>query len=217
MENKKGQSIRLEITGGNEMTRGRMDRLFKNLDAIGLGFEEGESRYLNKFYGKNTDMSLIGFLHNQDETPIAMERLAEVLEIAKSKQTYFVVMPEIATRKRGVLVCFLQQGIIDAAEIDAPLVADSLKQNFSYIQEDEQAIKLDAALQQFSILLAEFRQKAYDPACLIDMSRRLRRAINEEGRILTHDKGVCTYTGDVFEIYQAETLCRAIYCMQVAE
>lgn len=35
------------------MTRGRMDRLFKKLDAIGLGFEEGESRYLNKFYGKS--------------------------------------------------------------------------------------------------------------------------------------------------------------------
>ena len=70
------------------MTRGRMDRLFKKLDAIGLGFEEGESRYLNKFYGKNTDMSIIGFLHNQDETPMTTEKLTEVVAVAKSKQTY---------------------------------------------------------------------------------------------------------------------------------
>ena len=199
------------------MTRGRMDRLFKKLDAIGLGFEEGESRYLNKFYGKNTDMSIIGFLHNQDETPMTTEKLTEVEAVAKSKQTYCIVMPEIATSKRGTLVCFLQYGLLDAAEIDAGLVADSLRQNFSYLQEEEQAIKLDAALQRFLKSLVDFREKVYDQESVLSTSRLLRRVINEEGNILTHDKGVCTYTGDVFEIYQAETLCNAINCLQLAE
>jgi hypothetical protein len=194
-----------------------MDRLFKKLDAIGLGFEEGAARYLNKFYGKNTDMSIIGFLHNQNETPMTTEKLTEVEAVAKSKQTYCIVMPEIATSKRGALVCFLQYGLLDAAEIDAGLVSDSLRQNFSYLQEEEQAIKLDAALQRFLKSLEDFREKVYEQESVLNTSRLLRRAINEEGRILTHDKGICAYTGDVFEIHQAETLCNAIHCLQVAE
>ena len=199
------------------MTRGMMDRLCKKLDAIGLGFEEGETRYLNKFYGKNTDLSIIGFLHNQDETPMTTERLAEVEAMAKTKQTYCIVMPEIATSKRGVLVCFLQYGLLDAIEVEAPLVADSLRQNFSYLQEEEQVIKLDAAVQRFSKSVTEFRRKVCDHARVTDTSRFLRRAINEEGHILMRDKEVCKYTSDVFGNCQAEKLCSAIYCMQVAE
>ena len=65
--------------------------------------------------------------------------------------------------------------------------------------------------------LEDFREKVYDQESVLSTSRLLRRAINEEGNILTHDKGVCTYTGDVFEIYQAETLCNAINCLQLAE
>lgn len=199
------------------MTRGMMDRLCKKLDAIGLGFEEGETRYLDKFYGKNSDLSVIGFLHNRDETPMTMERLAEVLEIAKTKQTYCIVMPEIATSKRGVLVCFLQYGLINAIEVEAPLVSDSLRQNFSYLQEEETVMKLDAAVQRFSKLVTEFRRKACDPARLTDTSSLLRRAINEEGHILVRDKKIYEYMSDVFGYCQAEKLCSAIYCMQVAE
>lgn len=198
------------------MTRGMMDRLCNELDAIGLGFEEGETRYGDKLYGKNSDLSIIGFLYNRDETPITMEQLAEVLEIAKTKKTCFVIMSELAASNRGVLVCFLQQGLFDAVERDAPLVTDSLRRNFSYFQEEESVMKLDAALQRFPNLLEEFRKKAYNHACLMDTSNRLRRAVGEEGHILAYDKEIYEYMADVFELYQAETLCNAIHCLQLA-
>lgn len=199
------------------MTRKRMDRLYNELDAIGLGFEEGETRYLDKFYGKNSDLSAIGFLHNRDETPLTIEKLAEVVAVAKTKQTYCVVIPEIATSKRGALVCFLQYGLIKAIEVEAPLVSDSLRQNFSYLQEEENVLELDSALQRILQSLEDFREKSYDHASVLSTSRLLRKAINKEGHVLSRDKEIYEYMSDVFGYCQAEKLCNAINCLQLAE
>lgn len=197
------------------MTRKMMIDLYKELDEIRIGFDGAETRHWDSVKGDMSDLSTRGFLYNRDEAPMEMEQLAKVLEIAKAKQTYFVVMPEIAAMKRGVFVCFLQQGLFQTAEKVIPSVTRNLRRNFSYLQEEEEAIKLDVALQELHKKLANYQLEAYNSTHLIDASRHLRSAIREDGNIIENKRPIRGYMADVFELRQAEALCSAISCMQL--
>lgn len=197
------------------MTKRMMANLYKGLNAIGLEFEERESRYWDKFYGESSDLSVNGFLYNRDETPITMEQLAEVLEIAKTRKTYVVIMSEMKPEKGGRVVGFLQKGLFDTVGDAIPPVTHTLRRNFSYFQEDEMVLTLDAVLQQLQEKLASFQIEANDSALLKDASARLRKVLRFEGCIIEREREIYKYMGNVIEHNQAEALCNAIHCMRL--
>lgn len=197
------------------MTRRRMKNLNKALNEIGIAFYELEFRHWDKFFGGDGALTAKGFLYNLDEMPLTEEHLAKVLQIAKSKKTSCVILPELAAKKKGMVVCFLQLEFFQLLEDTSPSVGSALRQHFLYFQEDEKLLALDATLRELSEHMAFFRKEACNVALLPKASTQLRTAVKKAGKLMEQEGLVDQYMRNGMERSLAEALCKAVNCMNL--
>ena len=163
------------------------------LSSIGFDFESYYVRPFKNFHGGLDDSSEYGVLRDLRNPEVTKARLAEVFLIAKERHTYIVIFPEVREIRRfwqkktstkaasnEMFIGFIQKGVFETALDTAALVRGSINRNFSYLQEDEEVLKLEQIVTRISEGVSAFQKRALDSDLLEVNSAKLRCCVEKE-------------------------------------
>ena len=197
-----------------------MENLYKELEKYGYTFIEQEWRFLDKRYDGNYDFVSYGILRRDDGEALTHMRLLGILKMAKRKKTYMIQVrgekevrkvptaanPIIPLQKNDMVVCFIQQGLIQVLVDSREPVAESLRNSFWYCQENEKALALDEAFERLRKELVLFDTLAHDVHSLERNSVHFRRFVKREAVAYMEMDEMMTCIENVAHQRQAESL-----------
>lgn len=173
--------------------------------------------------------SVYAVLRDNREMEFETERLADVFAFLKSKEIYPVIFPEVQTihkaweyerqarslEKNEIMVCFIRDGIFQTCEEVGGLIRDALKNNFLYLQEEEEILELERSLQLMVKEFTRFRQNAYDIKKIERCSAQLRAYYKNEGHATLCSKNYGQYVEDYVRMGHAEKMSSVAFCLDV--
>ncbi len=202
------------------MTRRVMENLYKELEKYGYTFIEQGFRFLDKRYDGNDDFVSYGILRRGDGYAMTPMRLQDILQMARRKKTYMVQVrgkkevhsssmaanQSIPLQKNDMVVCFIQQGLLQVMADARKSVAESFRNSFWYCQENEKALALDEAFERLRKELVLFDTLAHDVHSLERNSVHFRRFVKREAVAYMEMDEMMTCIENVAHQRQAESL-----------
>ena len=209
------------------MATAKLNDVHQALSSIGFDFESYYVRPFKNFHGGLDDSSEYGVLRDLRNPEVTKERLAEVFLIAEKRQTYLVVFPDVREIRKmwqsksssikaasnEMFICFIQRGVFETALDTAALVRGSIKRNFSYLQEDEEVLKLEQIVTGIGEKLSAFQKRALDSDLLEVNSVKLLSGVEKEWKTLLLSKPFEILMEDSAYEYYAKMMCGAAYCI----
>lgn len=210
------------------MATAKLDVVYQAFASIGIKFERHYIREAVNFHGGLNDLCEYGVLRDERNTTITKERLADVMTVAKKRQTCLITFPNlrelrtfwrpkeeaVQTAANEIFVCFIQKGVLDTALDGGSRLRESVNQSFLYFQEDEKALELNRLLIRMEEELTAFLKRAIDSDFLERNATNLLRYIENEGAMLRAEL-VDDYIEDSAYKYQAQCVGGAIQCLGI--
>lgn len=195
------------------MTRRKMNNLFKELESVGIYFEEYEACCAPKQYGGNDDIALSGGLCPGGEDRLTRMQWEKIILISEKKQIYVALLQDKGTTVYDV--CFFEQGIFLTILDAASTTLDSLKRNFLYYQEDPKIQELASILERCPAEILSFSSKTSDVASIKTAAFWFKEYIREQRNVFSSIKDLSVYMDDSVSHKQAERLYYALDCLKL--
>lgn len=213
--------------------------LYDDLEKIGIVFDGYEVRRMEEPHngaGSSCDCGILKDKYGRMLTT----RFPEVLEIAKKRNTYLVINPEVREMRHfweyegdekrigqdAVCACFIQECVFQSLLDAGALAYGELAQSFLYIQEDDEALILEDTMKGAMEEIRVFQKNAFDSTLLDSSSKRLRESYLKEytirykgkdieGTLLARFEAVKNYMGNDTQKGNAESFFWANHCINV--
>lgn len=210
------------------MATAALNVVYNAIGSIGIKFDRHYIRETVNFHGGLNDLCEYGVLRDERNTTITKERLADVMTVAKKRQTCLITFPNVRelrtfwrpkeeavqTAANEIFVCFIQKGVLDTALDGGSRLRESVNQSFLYFQEDEKALELNRLLIRMEEELTTFLKRAIDSDFLERNATNLLRYIENEGAMLRAVL-VEDYIEDSAYKFQSQCVRSAIQCLGV--
>ena len=210
------------------MATAALNVVYNAIGSIGIKFDRHYIRETVNFHGGLNDLCEYGVLRDERNTTITKERLADVMTVAKKRQTCLITFPNVRelrtfwrpkeeavqTAANEIFVCFIQKGVLDTALDGGARLRESVNQSFLYFQEDEKALELNRLLIRMEEELTTFLKRAIDSDFLERNATNLLRYIENEGAMLRAVL-VEDYIEDSAYKFQSQCVRSAIQCLGV--
>lgn len=210
------------------MATAALNVVYNAIGSIGIKFDRHYIRETVNFHGGLNDLCEYGVLRDERNTTITKERLADVLTVAKKRQTCLITFPNVRelrtfwrpkeeavqTAANEIFVCFIQKGVLDTALDGGARLRESVNQSFLYFQEDEKALELNRLLIWMEEELTTFLKRAIDSDFWERNATNLLRYIENEGAMLRAVL-VEDYIEDSAYKFQSQCVRSAIQCLGV--
>lgn len=195
------------------MTRRKMNNLFKELESVGIYFEEYDACCAPKQYGGNDDIALSGGLCPGGEERLTRTQWGQIILMSEKKQIYVALLQDKGTTVYDV--CFFEQGIFLTILEAASTVLDSLKRNFLYYQEDPKILALASILERCPAEILSFSSKTSDVSSIKTAAFWFQEYIREQRNVFSSIKDISVYMDDSVSHKQAERLYYALDCLKL--
>ena len=209
------------------MTTKMLDEIGEALKDNGFGSTEFGSRYNTRSQDNLVYYCYFGVLRDIGKTESASRRLTEVLSAMREKEIYLVLCPVIRTVRRywepmnkhtyiepnEVMACFVENGLFQSYKDAFNRVKKSLRENFSFFQEDEEILKLERSVTQLYDAIVTFQQGAYDIQLVERLSVQLRAHLLAAN--ITYSGVFVPYVETNAQRLDAEDMCTAAHCIDL--
>lgn len=211
------------------MTDETLEEIKKMLNSYSFSFKLCDTRHAESIDGCTEYVGYCGVLRDAREFVFEQKRLKNILAAMKRLGFYVTVHPEIRHVRQfqkhmsrvlpigpdEVMVCFIQEGLIQTFEGTSARVMESLKRNFLYFQEGQEILEATKMLKRMDVMFEDFRRRAYEWEKAESNSRVLRTFILAESKNMGCWEGLNDYMEDaVYRIY-AERLIHVICCLEM--
>ena len=193
------------------MTRRKMNNLFKELESVGIYFEEYNACCAPKQYGGNDDIALNGMLCPRGEERLTRTQWGQIILMSEKKQIYVALLQDKGTTVYDV--CFFEQGIFLTILDSVKTVSDSLKRNFLYHQEDPKILALASILERCLAEILSFSSKTSDVSSFQTAAFWFQEYLREKRKVFSSIKDISVYMDDSASNEQAERLYYAFDCL----
>jgi hypothetical protein len=198
------------------MARKEIFGLYGKLDRLGIAFKEMGFRKIGYPLVDEEAFSCYGLLQEKDGTELTAMRLQTVMELAAASHVYVVATEGLdAVMGNGLFVCFIETGVLAAFKESVKAVTARLQQCFSFLQEEEEALELDATIARFRDAIAAYERTACDIHFWVANSRAFQQFLQSEYEKETNLKDVSAYMEDSVHQTHAEKLRAAIICLNL--
>lgn len=206
-----------------------LEEIMTMLNSYSFSFKLCDTRHAESIDGSTEYVGYCGVLRDAREFVFEQKRLKSILANMKKLGFYVTVHPEIRHVRQfqkhmsrvlpigpdEVMVCFLQEGLIQTLEGTSVRVMESLKRNFLYFQEDEKVLEAAKMLKRMDVMFEDFRRLAYEWEKAENNSRELRTFIFAESKNMGCWERLNDYMEDAVHRIYAERLILVICCLEM--
>lgn len=203
--------------------------LYDEWERIGMAFDGYEVRKMEYSYNGLFGCCDYGVLSDAQKKTITIEKMAEVLEIAKKWDVYLVInvseremlkpwQAEGEGEKIGLddlSVCVIQGNVIKTWLDAGALVHNALTHNFLHYQEDKEILAIETVLEESKERIESFQKNAYDSRWLLAHSTSLRTHYLMADFVIPDQSEIEVYLDGLLQRAYILSLLWANYCIEL--